>query len=57
MHTSFLKFRMTFTLTKYFEKSSDHDLDFPFTVRKELILNSPVSVVQILIFKIHSYNA
>ena len=33
-----LKFRMTFTLTKYSEKSSTHDRDFPLTVRNDFQL-------------------
>ena len=32
----FSKFRMTSTLTKYLEKISSPDRDFPFTVRYEL---------------------
>ena len=39
MYISFLKFRMTFTLTKYVEKRSSHDGDFPFSVRNELKKN------------------
>ena len=34
----FLKFRITFTSTKFLEKSLPHNRDFPFTVRNELIV-------------------
>ena len=46
MHISLLKFRMTFIVTKYLEKSSSHDPDFPFTVRNELII-WPVRVTRV----------
>ena len=35
-HNSVWKFRMSFPLTKYFEKSSSQDPDFPCTIRNEL---------------------
>ena len=38
MRISFLKFRITFTLTKSLEKSSSHDGYFPFVVKNELII-------------------
>ena len=37
MYISFLKFRMTFTLTKYLEKSSSPDRDFPLPQKYRLV--------------------
>ena len=42
MYISFLKFRMTFALIKYLEKSPSHNREFPFAARKCVTVESCV---------------
>ena len=49
MHISFMTFKMTFTLTKYFETSFSHDRHFPFSVRNGLTHSAPYLILSYLI--------